>query len=367
MGLKEEQIFLGIMSGTSCDGLDLALVGFKEELGIVHVRWIAHQMISYNDEMRLRLIHCSKLPANELARLENDWTNWVSEAVITFLAGQKERPSCIGFHGHTVFHRPELGYTYQMGSGATLSAKCAIDVVADFRQQDVARGGQGAPLVPVCERDLFPEFDAFLNLGGFANATIIENSNRNIVRAFDVCGANLVLNRYAAKLGFSYDVNGDLARKGNLDEALLKSMFALNDSAQTSNKQSLGVEWLESIIIPVLDLWLNDQVNCGQHLEASICGLLSTYTDFIAAQCGQVFKGNTVLVSGGGAHNTYLMERLRANSKATFTIADKRITDFKEALAFAYLAYCRINLCENTLVSVTGANQASIAGAWYKA
>ena len=366
MGLKTEQFFLGIMSGTSCDGLDLALVGFSELNENVSFRWIAQRMIPYDNALRLRLLDCSKLGAQALAYLENEWTIFVADSVNAFLAEHAEKPICIGFHGHTVFHRPELGYTVQMGSGATLSARCRIDVVCDFRQQDTACGGQGAPLVPVCERDLFSQFDAFLNIGGFANASLRDIESDKWT-AFDVCGANIVLNKYAEYLELPYDANGAIARSGEVNTELIAELQNLTSNQRADNRNSLGLEWLELHTIPILERWLVEQQNRDYLQTIALANLLASYTEFIALRCGVLFKSGNVLVSGGGAHNGYLIERLRHNCASNLIIADQRITDFKEALAFAYLAFCRINFRENTLVSVTGANRANIGGAWYKA
>jgi anhydro-N-acetylmuramic acid kinase len=365
LGLAAEQIFLGIMSGTSCDGLDLALVGFSETEREFGFRWIDQRMIPYEESMQQSLISCSKMQANELAQFENEWTNWVADTVKAFLEHQSERPCCIGFHGHTVFHRPELGYTVQMGSGASLAAKCRIDVVCNFRQQDVASGGQGAPLVPVAERDLFPKYDAFLNLGGFANATVRDSSG---IRAFDICGANIVLNNYTMKLGMQFDCDGKLARSGSVNSELIALLVSVSVQARGNTLNSLGIEWVEKHIFPTLDAWIDQQVNQGNDLTTYITSLVASYTEFIAIECAKQFsKGSTVLLSGGGAHNIYLTERMRYHAHAELIVADKRLTDFKEALAFAYLAFCRVNGRENTLISVTGAKRASHSGAWYKA
>lgn len=365
MGLEAEQIFLGLMSGTSCDGLDLALVAFSEHENAMQFRWIDQTMIPYTDAMQKRLLSCSQLEAHELALFENEWTIRVASEVNTFLHNQIEKPVCIGFHGHTVFHRPEFGYTVQMGSGATLASLCGIDVVCNFRQQDVAAGGQGAPLVPVAERDLFPQYDAFLNLGGFANATMRDKTG---IRAFDICAANIVLNKYARQLGLAFDRNGDLARSGMVNRELLDLLIANSLKARGQELNSLGVEWVEETIIPVLDNWLEHEIMHIGDKQKCIAQVLASYTEFIAIECArQFFEYGRVLVSGGGAHNGYLVERMQIHTQAKLFIADARITDFKEALAFAYLAYCRINSKENTVVSVTGAKQAHISGGWYKA
>jgi len=367
MSFKPEEIFLGIMSGTSCDGLDLALIGFEEAETKMRYRFLGEEMVAYDAAMHKRLLSCTTLSANELALLEHEWTVFAADSVNAFLSQYDIKPHCIGFHGHTVFHRPELGYTVQMGSGATLASRCGIDVVCNFRQQDVALHGQGAPLVPVGDRDLFPEYDAFLNLGGFANATLRDNQKGiETIRAFDICAANIVLNRYAALLGKPFDESGAEARKGIIDAVLLDWLNQITESNNESRLNSLGVEWLEETILPCLEQYRTKQLHEGHPEAQSISTILATYTEHIAIQCGKQLKG-TVLVSGGGTHNTYLLERIEQNSQAKLEKADKKLIDFKEALIFAYLAYCRIHLKENTLISVTGAEKPSISGALYKA
>lgn len=367
MSFKPEEIFLGIMSGTSCDGLDLALVGFQESPTKMQYRFLGEKMVPYDTTMQKRLLSCTTLSANDLALLEHQWTVFVADSVNAFLSNYEIKPHCIGFHGHTVFHRPELGYSVQMGSGATLASRCGINVVCNFRQQDVALHGQGAPLVPVGDRDLFPEYDAFLNLGGFANATLRDKQNGiETIRAFDICAANIVLNKYAALLGKPFDESGAEARMGIVDTALLDRLNKITARNSESRLNSLGVEWLEENILPNLEQYRSNWLQQGLSEVDSIAQILATFTEYIAIQCGKHLKG-TVLVSGGGAHNTYLLERIEQNSLAKLEKADKRLVDYKEALIFAYLAYCRVHLKENTLISVTGAIKPSISGALYKA
>lgn len=367
MSFKPEEIFLGIMSGTSCDGLDLVLVGFQESVHKMQYRFLGEKMIPYDATMQKRLLSCTILSANELALLEHQWTVFVADSVNAFLSHYDIKPHCIGFHGHTVFHRPELGYTVQMGSGATLSSRCGIDVVCNFRQQDVALHGQGAPLVPVGDRDLFPEYDAFLNLGGFANATLRDKQEGiETIRAFDICAANIVLNKYAALLGKSFDESGAEARTGVVDTLLLDSLNKITERNNENRLNSLGVEWLEETILPCMEQHRTNWLHEGLSEKETITTILATFTEHIAIQCGKHLKGS-VLVSGGGAHNAFLLERIEQNCYAKVEKADKRLVDFKEALIFAYLAYCRVHLKENTLISVTGAIKPSISGALYKA
>jgi anhydro-N-acetylmuramic acid kinase len=368
MSFTTEEIFLGIMSGTSCDGLDLALVGFQEKSGRMHYRFLQEKMIPYHSAMQKRLLSCTALSALDLVLLEHEWTILVADSVNAFLSRSEIKPNCIGFHGHTVFHRPDLGYTMQMGSGATLASRCGIDVVCDFRQQDVARNGQGAPLVPLGDRDLFPEYEAFLNLGGFANATLRNSRNASeTISAFDICAANIVLNRYAALLGKEYDAHGEEARQGQINLELLDSLNTITENMGENRFKSLGVEWLETHVIPRIEQCRINMIREQGPQSECTRSILATFTEHIAVQCGKHFRKGNVLVSGGGTHNTYLLERIQQHCLARLEKADKKLVDFKEALIFAYLAYCRVHLKENTLVDATGASKPSIAGALYKA
>jgi anhydro-N-acetylmuramic acid kinase len=229
----------------------------------------------------------------------------------------------------------------------------------------VALNGQGAPLVPLGDRDLFPEYDAFLNLGGFANATLRDSNNA--ISAFDVCAANIILNRYAVLLGKQYDEHGAEARKGKVNIELLHSLNEITENNGESRLNSLGVEWLEAFVIPRIEQFRTNQIREHNRETEHTRTILATFTEHIAVQCGKQFRKGNVLVSGGGTHNTYLLERIQQNCLATLEKADKKLVDFKEALIFAYLAYCRVHFKENTLIEVTGASKPSIGGALYKA
>jgi anhydro-N-acetylmuramic acid kinase len=363
-GSGTERIFLGIMSGTSCDGLDMALVSFIHTSGAIEFTLRKTHCFEYDSQWRDRLKRCMELSGIELISLEQQWSTWVADCINTFLADQ-EKPECIGFHGHTVFHRPEEHLTYQMGNGALLAAHCGIDVVCDFRRQDVALGGQGAPLVPIGDLHLFTKYDAFLNLGGFANVSIRKESN--ITNAFDVCAANAVLNYYSSMLGFAYDNDGKNAQKGVLNLGLLDALNRI-PIFSLDQKTSLGMEWVQRECLPLISKFLDEMLGSGMPKEDAVQSVLATFCRHIAQKCSLAIKdAQCVLVSGGGVYNNFLMECLREECSSKLVTESADISSFKEALIFAFLAYCRVEGYANTLTEATGATAICSAGAYYKA
>lgn len=360
-GSKTKKVILGVMSGTSCDGLDLALCLFNGEFPEVDFEIISAKCFQYSAEWREKLqnsMHCSAL---ELAKLENEWSRKVAENINEFVASQEIKPELIGFHGHTIFHQPEHGFTVQMGSGATISRLTGIDTICDFRQQDVALGGQGAPLVPMGEKWLFKQFEGFMNLGGFSNVTQrkMQSDGSEILQAYDVCALNIVLNHLCGKIGLEYDAGGAIAAQGKISLNLINALQKV-DYHQTGNQGSLGLEWVESELFPVINRFAEIE-------NLSIGDQIATYTEFCAITCAQAMPIGKYLISGGGTHNVHLLERIRKYSKSSFVVPEPELNDFKEALIFAFLAGLRVEGLCNTLASVTGASHEGINGAYYKA
>jgi anhydro-N-acetylmuramic acid kinase len=343
------------MSGTSLDGLDMALCRFAK----TPERW-AYEVIAaathpYPDALRDRLACATGLSASEFVRLDAELAAAMAAAVRPFIAGQTVRPDFIASHGHTVFHQPALGITSQIGSGAIIASHTGITTVCDFRTRDVALGGQGAPLVPVGDELLFGHYDACLNLGGFSNISFRRDGRRV---AFDVSPCNMALNCLAADLNLPFDRDGDAARSGNLDPALLRSLNAL-DFYRRSGAKSLGKEWFDAVFLPRLDA-----------SSASVADKLRTLTEHIAIQLASAAReaaGSTMLVTGGGARNIFLIERLRAHANLAVVIPDAQTVDFKEAIIFAFLGVLRMRGETNCLRDVTGASADSCGGAVYLA
>ncbi len=349
------------MSGTSCDGLDLALCLFSGEFPKVEFEIISAKCFQYSAEWREKLqisMHCSAL---ELAKLENEWSRKVAKDICEFIGSQEVKPELIGFHGHTIFHQPQHGFTVQMGSGATISRLTGIDTICDFRQQDVALGGQGAPLVPMGEKWLFEEFEGFMNLGGFSNVTErkMQPDGSEIMQAFDVCALNIVLNQLCGKIGLEYDAGGKVAAQGKISLSLIEELQKI-EYHQTGKQGSLGLEWVEAELFPVIDRFAETE-------NLSIEDQIATYTEFCAITCAHAMPSGKYLLSGGGTHNAHLLERMRIHTKSILEVPEPLINDFKEALIFAFLAGLRVECVNNTLASVTGASHSGINGAFYKA
>lgn len=354
---KNTAIGLGLMSGTSLDGLDMALCQFIQENN--KWRYIVKKCdtISYNDLLKERLKNADRLGGLELLELDREFAAFMSDCVNHFLAQSEVKPDFIASHGQTIFHQPQRGLTLQIGSGAVIAARTGITTVCDFRTTDVALGGQGAPLVPIGDKLLFNGYAACLNLGGFCNISFDNADNKRV--AFDIAPCNMLLNTLAQRKGKTYDKNGQLARDGYMVDALTAKLNALPYYAQTGAK-SLGKEWFDAEVLPLLDI-------PGTQTE----DLLRTSVEHIAVQIGKVLTDNhiaSVLVTGGGARNSYLMDRIRWHAPETMVvIPDEATVDFKEAIIFAFLGLLRLRGECNCLADVTGAQRDCIGGAVYNA
>lgn len=344
---------IGIMSGTSLDGVDLAGCSFTQRDDGWKYTIHCGETIPYPEDWSRRLRELEKGSALDFVRTDSEYGHYLGRLAAGFIARHDFRPGFIASHGHTIFHRPDQGYTAQIGLGAAIAAETGLPVVSDFRTTDVALGGQGAPLVPIGDRMLFGSRTACLNLGGFANISFEEEENRI---AFDVAPANIVLNHFALCAGMPFDRNGDLARSGSLNEPLLEELNAL-PFYSTKHPKSLGKEWVLESIFPLMNaekIPLND--------------LLHTFCEHIAIQTGRALEKRTegsILVTGGGAFNTYLMERIGHFAPLRIDIPDRLTVEFKEALIFAFLGLLRWTNRVNCLKTVTGAKKDCTGGSIY--
>jgi anhydro-N-acetylmuramic acid kinase len=349
---KSDKItMLGVMSGTSLDGLDLALCGFSADDNTYSCSIIKAQTIPYTRERKEKLFNAKNATALQYFHLNHLYGKYIAAEVHNFLKDCPEKPTAIASHGHTIFHQPGSGFTAQIGCGATIAAQTQITTVCDFRSLDVANGGQGAPLVPVGDELLFGKYAACLNLGGIANISFSKNGQR---RAFDICFANMALNFLAEKLGKSYDESGNFAASGKNDGKLLAE---LKRALSSDKKLSLAREQFEATVIPLLSEF---------HIPAE--SKLATFCHFICDEICNVLNREAlenVLITGGGAYNTYLINLIREKFNGKVIIPDDKIIQFKEALIFAFLGYLRLNKKVNTLKQVTGAHTDSIGGAVY--
>lgn len=334
------------MSGTSLDGVDLAYCTFYEDNSTFKIG--ATKTYEYDDSWKERLRNADKISANELAQLEIDISTLFANHILHFIKENEiENIDAISSHGHTLFHQPKKGYTFQIGQASYISAFTSNKVIADFRSADVVLGGQGAPLVPIGDRNLFSRYSNRINLGGFAN---ISYEIKNKTFAFDICPLNMALNETVNILGLDYDSEGKIARSGNIDLQLLAQLNELHFYQKTGPK-SLGKEWYTDDFYPLLK-----NSNC------STKDILRTLVEHMAQQiCHSMINGIT-LITGGGAHNCFLIERIEALSENEIIVPDKALIDFKEAIIFAYLGYLRMNERINVLSSVTGASRDHIAG-----
>ncbi len=340
------------MSGTSLDGIDLALC----DIGESGYKVLAAETVPYYEEWRQRLSTLENATALEYALANVELGHHFGKVINRFLEG-KERPEAIASHGHTIFHQPHLGLTTQIGDGDAIAAETGLTVVSNFRTLDVALGGQGAPLVPIGDELLFGEYDACLNLGGIANISYREGGLRV---AYDICPCNMALNRLAAMLGYPYDKGGVNARGGQVQTCLLHALDALEYYAATGPK-SLGKEWFVGQFWPVVKEYIGVVPSLSTVRDA-----LATVSAHIAMQIGRVLEAQkigTLLVTGGGAWNSYLIEQMGEYSPETeITVPDELIVNYKEALVFAFLGYLRLGGKVNTLASVTGAKCDSVGG-----
>lgn len=341
------------MSGTSLDGIDLAHCVFSvsEEHNWSYTIEVA-ETIAYPTSWKTRLQEAVHFSKGRLQTLNTEYTNFLGEVISTFIVKNSlENLDAVCSHGHTILHRPDKGITLQIGNLPQLAELVGENIVCDFRIQDVELGGQGAPLVPIGDRLLFGNYDYCLNLGGFANCSF-ENDGKRI--AYDICPVNIVLNRYAELLGLPYDNGGQIAASGQLDKELLDTLNELSFYNQAPPK-SLGLEWVQRHIFPLLDASKISEAN-----------KLRTFTEHIAMQLAHQFaEGSRVLVTGGGAYNSYLLERVRGYKEVQLVVPDTILVEFKEALVFGLLGLLKLREEVNCLASVTGARMDHSSGVVY--
>lgn len=337
------------MSGTSLDGLDIAYCTFEKKENW-HFDVIDTQNVSFDDDLKQDLKISSRLSAIEFVELHKKFAKFSGKAVNNFLAGREV--DFIASHGHTSIHLPNKNVNFQLGDGATLAATTNKAVVCDFRSLDIALNGQGAPLVPVGDKFLFPGYDTFLNIGGFANATFLKEK----IIAYDISPANFVLNYYSRKKGFEYDKDGEFGRNGKVNTEILKELEKLSYYSEKPPK-SLADHWVYSTFLKKIE-------NNFGNFDSIFGTIYEHISNRIAAELN---KNNSkkVLVSGGGAYNKYLLELITRKTSANLIIPDKTIIEYKEAIVFAFLGVLRWIKQPNCLSLVTGAKFDNIGGAIY--
>ncbi|MBU4539112.1 MAG: anhydro-N-acetylmuramic acid kinase [Weeksellaceae bacterium] len=340
---------IGLMSGTSLDGLDICYAKFKKENTVWKFEIMQAETLSYSDRWEEKLNNSIHLNSEELLALNSEYGFYLGEKVKQFISKYSlEDIDLIASHGHTVFHQPQKKFTLQIGDGRAIKILNKIPVVYDFRSQDVLMGGNGAPLVPIGDEILFSEFDACLNLGGFSNISFKKDGKRI---AFDICPVNIVLNKFAQRLHQKYDANGNLAKNGTVNEEILSSLNSIEFYRQHPPK-SLGIEWVNEHILPKL-------------ADESPENILATFTKHAAVQISAVFNQfnlKKVLFTGGGTYNKYLLERIKTMSDTEIIVPEKKLIDYKEGLIFAFMGVLRVNHEINVLSSATGSTEDHSSG-----
>ncbi len=353
MDTREVYKVIGLMSGTSLDGLDIAYCIFKLKGGKWAYEIESAVTIKYSPAWTKNLSQAHLLPAENLLELDVAYGKYIGATCLDYLKKNKLKVDFIASHGHTIYHQPKSGFTFQLGNGNAIHAVCGLPVVWDFRSLDVACNGQGAPLVPAGDKILFSEFDVCLNLGGIANLSHDIKGKR---MAFDICFTNMSTNYLASKTGKTFDKGGQLASSGVINPAMLKALNKVYAKYKVK-RPSLGREIFEKEIKPLLDY---EKIPLADRLRTCI---ESTATEIIAAL--PVSKNTiNVLCTGGGAFNSFLILTLldKCNDQVSFIIPEDDVVKFKEALIFAFLGVLRVRGEVNCLQSVTGANRDSSSG-----
>ena len=338
------------MSGTSLDGVDLAYIKFNNS-----DRWTFEiyqsETVSYSEEWLTKLKNAIHFNPSELEGLNVDYTKLLASIISDFISKHNlTEIDAVCSHGHTISHQPQNGFTLQIGNLPMIRDLVNQTIVCDFRVQDVKLGGQGAPLVPIGDELLFSEYDYCLNLGGFSNVSFNENSNRI---AFDISPVNTVLNFYANELGFAYDDAGNFAKSGNVNQDLLQQLNDL-DFYKATYPKSLGMEFVNAEIFPLM-----------HSFQIDVKDKLRTFVEHIAIQVAKICCKSeaSLFITGGGAYNRFLTERLRNYLPSTnIVIPDDKTIQFKEALIFGFLGVLRLRNEINVLSSVTGAKENHSSG-----
>ncbi len=348
--IKNEYKVIGVMSGTSLDGIDLAYITFTHD-----VNWSfkieKSETISYNEHWFKILKNIVTKSIKELRDIDNSYTIFLAKTIKNFISRNKiKQIDAVCSHGHTALHEPKDGLTYQIGNNRELLRELNETIVCDFRVQDVKLGGQGAPLVPIGDQLLFSKYEFCLNLGGFAN---ISTNKNNCRIAYDICPVNIVLNHYSELLGFEFDSEGKLASQGTIDKQLLIQLNNLEYYNKPYPK-SLGLEWVKKEIFPLIDRFDLDSKD-----------VLRTFVEHIAFQISKEINTNkksSVLITGGGAYNVFLIKRIKSLTDNGIVIPSKDIIEYKEALIFGLLGVLKLRGEINCLSSVTGAKHDHSSG-----
>lgn len=356
---------IGLMSGTSLDGIDLAYVQFTKEDDKWTYQILQTAYVPYPNKWKLRLGKLVLQNAITYLKTHTFYGHYLGEVLNDFIETYqiREEVDFIASHGQTIFHQPEHFLTSQIGDGAAIAAKTKLPVVCNFRTVDVALQGQGAPIVPIGDKHLFNEYKFCLNLGGIANISTELNSGEML--GYDICACNLVLNKLANQLGFNYDNSGQIAESGKVNQDLLKELAAswYYDKAYP---KTLGGGWVNKVFTPIFK---NFHISIEDKLRTAVEHIAIQITrdiNLIYAQ-ERLLQTSTdsLLVTGGGAYNAFLINRLKEMAPVNIVVPDAATIDYKEALLMAFIGVLRVRGEVNCLSSVTGADMDNVGGAIY--
>lgn len=337
------------MSGTSLDGIDMTYVNFQKNK-FWEYKILFAKTFKYDDLWKNKLECSQDLNGNKLKILNEEYTKFLAYKINKFIEENSIKEiDFIGSHGHTIFHKPSAGYTFQIGNIQNLANYVGKTIICDFRIGDVMLGGQGAPLVPIGDLLLFKNHDTCLNLGGFANISIKKN---NKIIAYDICAVNTVFNFLSKKIKLEFDNEGSNARKGKFIKDLYDKLENLKYYSLNPPK-SLGIEWVKSKIFPLLE-----------HFSSfSVYDLMHTYLVHISKEIAKnLNQSNSVLITGGGAYNSFLIEQIRKYTNAELILPERLLIEYKEAIIFGFLGVLKFRNEINCLKSVTGSKKDHSSG-----
>ncbi len=347
---------IGVMSGTSLDGIDIAHVKLRCDK-TYSFEILNAVTIPYSNHWKSLLKKGFHLSGEKLTQLDADYGILLGNTVKQFISDytiEIDKIDFIASHGHTIYHNPAKNYTLQIGNGPYIASITGIKTICDFRVQDIALGGQGAPLAPIGDELLFSNYDYCLNLGGFSNISLNRNKQRI---AYDICPVNIILNHFVNTLHLEYDDKGAIASNGIIDKNLLKELNSLPFYTHIKPK-SLGYEFIEETILPIIEKYSLD-----------IKDILRTFVEHIAIQISNKIDSDlskTLLITGGGAYNLFLIDRIQSYTKTKLIIPDESIINYKEALIFSLLGFLKEESKNNCLKSVTGASKDHSSGVVYQ-
>lgn len=357
---------IGAMSGSSLDGLDLALVSFWQESTGWEFKLHDFECIPFQPDLKEKLATSMELSTLQTLALDRELGTWIGEQAREFFLRspiQHRQPQALASHGHTVFHQPDQGLNLQIGCGQRMANASRLPVINDFRSADISLGGQGAPLVPIGDRELFSAYDYCLNLGGIANISFEKNGER---MAFDICPFNQPLNYFAGKLGQAYDAEGEIAAAGSIDKALLSQLNAL-DYYQRQGAKSLGKEWIDEVFMPLIPAEIDPKDALATLSAHFVMQIAQVVLADLSVGENEDQRKRKLLITGGGAYHMHSIHMLKnlLDDMLIVEVPGRNLIEAKEAIVFAFLGLLRLLKKPNSLASVTGASKDACGGVVY--